>query len=322
MLASRIVAPGRVEVAEVDKPSLQNGNVLVKMVMGALCGTDLHLFEQKRPASDFPMPPGFSGHECVGIVEEAGGGDVRVGDRVFIAPRVPRGFAQFATTEPTLLLKLPDHADLDKLVFGQQLGTVIYCCRRLPNVLDMDVAVLGQGPAGLFFTALLSKMGARKIIGIDIVPHLLETARQMGATHVVDASKDDPGKAVAEITNGVMADLAVEAVGLPETINEVPDLIHDRGHLVLFGIPPKGGGWEFNYEKFFRKHPVSFSSSRTELEANFASTRLAMQIIAENRIDVTPMMSHRIPLSRIDHAYDLALHKKDGAVKVLIDLQS
>lgn len=321
MIASRIVAPGRVEVAEVERPVPDNGGVLVKMIVGALCGSDLHICEQHRVPSDFPLPPGFSGHECVGIVEEAGDGDVRVGDRVLIAPRVPRGFAQYATTQPDLLVKLPANVDLDKLVFGQQLGTVLYCCRRLPNVIDMDVAVLGQGPAGLLFTALFRNLGARKIIGIDIVPHRLEVARKMGATHVVDASKDDPAKAIADITNGALADLAVEAVGDPDTINQVAGLIRDRGHLVLFGIPPKGGGWEFNYQQFFRKHPVAFSSSRTELEADFRSTRLAMQMIAENRIDVTPMISHRIPLSNIDRAYELALTKHDGAVKVLVDLQ-
>jgi threonine dehydrogenase-like Zn-dependent dehydrogenase len=216
---------------------------------------------------------------------------------------------------------LPPDEDLEYLVVGQQLGTVIYCCKKMPNVIDMDVAVLGQGTGGLLFTAMLRNMGARKIIGIDIVAHRLEVAKKMGATHVVDASKEDLVAAVKDITGGDMADLAVEAVGEPETINQVADLIRDRGYLVLFGIASVGD-IGFDYMKFFRKHPIAVSSSRTELEEDYRSFKLAMDMIVQKRIDVNPLISHHLPLSQIDRAYDLALHKKDGAVKVLLDLQA
>jgi L-iditol 2-dehydrogenase len=136
----------------------------------------------------------------------------------------------------------------------------------------------------------------------------------------VDASREDLVAAVKDITGGDMADLAVEAVGEPETINQVADLIRDRGYLVVFGISPVGDVG-FDYMKFFRKHPIAVSSSRTELEEDYRSFKLAMDMIVQKRIDVTPLISHHLPLSQIGRAYDLALHKKDGAVKVLLDLQ-
>jgi threonine dehydrogenase-like Zn-dependent dehydrogenase len=74
--------------------------------------------------------------------------------------------------------------------------------------------------------------------------------------------------------------------------------------------------------KFFRKHPIAVSSSRTEQEKDYRSFKLAMDMIVQKRIDVTPLISHNLPLSKIDRAYDLALYKKDGAVKVLLDLQA
>jgi threonine dehydrogenase-like Zn-dependent dehydrogenase len=320
MLASKIVAPAKVEITEVEKPKLEKGAVLVKMQVGTICGSDLHLFERPRPPEDYPLAPGFSGHECVGIVEDSDSGEFQKGDRVLICPYPPIGFAQYVVLQPQYLVKLPSDGDLEKLVVGQQLGTVVYCCKKLPNVIDMDVAILGQGAGGLLFTAMLCNMGARKIIGIDIVADRLQVAKKMGATHVVDASKEDPVAAVKEITNGNMADLAVEAVGEPETVNQVVDLIRDRGYLVLFGIAPVGD-IGFDYMKFFRKHPTAISSSRTENEKGYRSFKLAMDMIVQGRIDVTPMISHHIPLSQIDQAYDLALHKKDGAVKVLLDMQ-
>lgn len=321
MYASRIVVPGRVDVVEVEKPQLEKGKVLVKMEVGTLCGSDLHMFERPGPPEDYPKPPGYSGHECVGTVEESDSVEFKAGDRVLICPYPPIGFAGYLVLAPEYLVPLPSEGDLQKLVVGQQLGTVIYCCKKMPNVIDMDVAILGQGTGGMLFTAMLRNMGARKIIGIDIVSYRLEVAKQMGATHVVDASQEDLVEAVSEITGGRMADLAVEAVGEPETVNQIADLIRDRGYLVLFGITPVGE-LEFDYTKFFRKHAITVSSSRTEQEEDFRSFKLGMDMIVQGRIDVTPLITHQVPLSGIAQAYDLALHKKDGAVKVLLDLQS
>jgi len=320
MLASRIVGPAQVEITQVEKPKLEKGTVLVRMQVGTLCGTDLHFFEGRPPLpGDYPLSIGFSGHECVGVVEDTDSDDFQKGDQVLITSF--EGFVEHIVLEPQDLVKLPPDEDLEKLVIGQQLGTVIYCCRKLPNVMDMDVAILGQGAGGLLFTAMLRNMGARKIIGIDLVGHRLEVAKKMGATHVVDASDEDPVAAVKDITHGDMADLAVEAVGEPETVNQVVDLIQSQGYLALFGIPP-AGGWEFDYIKFFRKHPIAISSAGTGSEKDHRSFKLAMDMIVQKRIDVTPLISHRLPLSHIDRAYDLALTKKDGTVKVLLDLQA
>jgi threonine dehydrogenase-like Zn-dependent dehydrogenase len=321
MLASRIVAPAKVVTTEVQKPRLQEGTVLVKMQVGTLCGSDLDAFEKPLPAQDYPLPPGFSGHECVGVVEDTDTNEFQKGERVLVCPSPPAGFVEYIVIEPQRLVHLPPVEDSGKIVLAQQLGTVIYSCKRMPNVLDMDVAILGQGPAGLFFTAMLRNMGARKIIGIDVIAHRLAIARQMGATHVVDASMEDPVSAVRDITGGDMADLAVEAVGDLETVNQVVDLVRERGYLVLFGIAPDGP-LEFNYMHFFRKYLTTLTSAGADLEKDHQSFKLAMDMIVQGRIDVSSLVSHRLSLTEIGRAYELALHKRDGAVKILIDLQS
>lgn len=320
MLASRIVAPAKVQTVEVEKPQVETGKVLVRMEVGTICGSDLHMFERTHPPEDYPLAPGYSGHECVGTVEDTDSAEFQIGDRVLICPFPPIGFAQYVVLDPQFLVKLPAEGDLEKLVVGQQLGTVVYCCKKLPNVIGMDVAVLGLGAGGQLFTAMMRNMGARKIIGIDIVRDRCDVALRMGATDVVDASKEDVEAAVKSITDGRMADLAIEAVGEPETVNQIADLIHNRGYLVMFGIAP-AGKIEFDYMNLFRKHPIVVTSSRTEQEPGYASFKLAMDMIVQGRIDVTPLMSHRLSLSQIEQAYDLALHKKDGAVKVILDMQ-
>lgn len=90
------------------------------------------------------------------------------------------------------------------------------------------------------FAGLARTMGARSVIGIDLTPHRLDEAKRMGAHRVINAAEIDPAEALGDITHGELADVAIEAVGIPETINSISRLVHIGGEMVFFGIPPQG----------------------------------------------------------------------------------
>ena len=96
---------------------------------------------------------------------------------------------------------------------AQPLGTAIYAMKKLPSVLDKDVAVVGQGPMGQLFDGVLRNLGAREIIGVDPVESRLANSRRMGATATVSNRQEDPAAAVRRITEGRMAEVVIEAVG-------------------------------------------------------------------------------------------------------------
>ena len=319
MKAAQYLAPGDVDLTEAPAPAPAPGQAVVRVARVTICGSDLHELADGPPAS-YPCPPGFSGHECVGIVEVPGGpgAGLRLGDRVLVIPPQHDGLAERIALDPSALIVLPDGLDLELGVLAQQLGTVIHCCRKLDNVLDKVAVVVGQGPAGLLFTTLLTCMGARAVIGLDVLPHRLAMARRMGARHTVDVAAANPVAAVRDLTGGQMADVVVEAVGKEETINLCLDLTRPRGELALFGVP-KRGVFPFAYETFLRRQLRTISSAHTLHEPGLRSFRLALDLIARGVVDPAPLVTHRLPFAEVRRAFRLAAGQEEGAVKVLLD---
>ncbi|MBI3943311.1 MAG: zinc-binding dehydrogenase [Chloroflexi bacterium] len=319
MKAAQYIAPGQIDIVEVPLPVAAPGQVMLRVDKVTVCGSDLHALHDS-PVESYPFLPGCSGHECVATVETADGQKVRIGDRVLVIPPGSDALVEYMALDPRYLIPIPDSLSMEQGILGQQLGTVIWCCRKLSNVLDKTVVVVGQGPAGLLFTALLYRMGAKQVIGLDVVDHRLETARRMGASHTVNVYQADPVAAVAELTRGKMADVVCEVVGKEETINLCPDLAHDHAELALFGVP-KRMVFPFAYEKFLRRQLRTVTSAHTQAEADYRSFRLGLDMIAQGRIDVSPLITHRLPFTDVHRAFELAETKQDGAVKVMLDFK-
>ena len=110
----------------------------------------------------------------------------------------------------------------------QPVGTVMHSCKLTGNVIGKKIVVLGQGPIGLSFSNILAQGGATKVIGVDLLDYRLDVAKNNGATHVINPDKDNLEEAVAELTNGEGADIVVEAVGRPETLNGIWKIIRKQ----------------------------------------------------------------------------------------------
>jgi L-iditol 2-dehydrogenase len=316
--AAQYQSPGLLSLVEVPAPDCESGQVLVWIERAGICGSDLHMLYDS-PREVFPLPAGQSGHECVGIVVESQAPTFMPGERTLVIPPYADGFSELLAVSPQWLIPLPDNLDLDCSVVAQQLGTVVCCIRRLTMILGKTAVVIGQGPAGLLFSAMLHRLGARLVIGLDVVAHRLAVARQLGADHTVDVRMVDPVAAVADLTNGTMADLVIEAVGNPETINLAPHLARAEGELALFGVP-KQSSFPFAYEHFLRRQLRTVASIHAQGEPGLLSFRLAVDLLACGYLDVRPLISHRLPFGEIETGFALAATKQDGAVKVLLDL--
>ena len=319
MKATLVSRPGDIRFVDVEKPAMVAGHVLVSRQVIAVCGSDIQLVYHGR-RQDYPLPVGASGHEYVGIVEETDCADYQPGDRALVLVSDMTGLAEYRLVNPHDMIRLPPDGDLEHLVMAQPLGTVLWACRRLDNIIGQDAVVLGQGGLGLLFDSILRRLGARKVIGIDLVPARLDMASRMGATHTLNASAVDPVEGVRELTGGQMADLVVEAAGEVETINLCHRLARVRGQLVLFGIPRGPDTMPFNYADFFGRYLKVFSVAEAELEPGLRSFRLALDYIVRGEVDVSPMITHRFSFSEADvrRAFQLAYTRKEGAGRVLI----
>ena len=308
----------RIRCDLVPVPDPEPGKVLVRTRLASICGSDLHIVYMGWNAHEFPLPHGYPGHEGLGEVVDGGDTGFAPGDLVLTAPNIwsSRTFAGYQLIEPHFLLKLPRDVPEKHLLMAQQLGTVVFGCRRLPSLIGQTVVVVGQGSVGLFHDFMLRRLGAHRIIGIEPVPERLAAGRAMGLDEAVDVSGRRATEAVMDLTGGEGADLVIEAVGSVETLNQTLQLAKPLGRIAVFGLPPTMDPVPFDWDTFFRKRLDMHTVFGAQDEPGLPAFQIAVDYIARGDIDMAPFVTHTFPIDSVQEAFDLAHSKEDGALKV------
>lgn len=330
MKAAVITRPFNVEIMDVKKPEIEEGQILVQSKVVSICGSDMPHFLNERPMQ-YPLFPGIPGHECIGVVAQTRSKSYKEGDEVLSLPNEDRGFAEFFVTTPERTVSLPHIKD--KYVVAQPLGTVIHACKKLfqplfqPYVsdnekLDIDswslkgksVAIIGQGSIGLLFTSLMKMFNADVIIGIDPIDYRLNIAKSMGATHVINPYLSSSFDMVNKITDGKLVDLTIEAVGKDSTVNDCFPLTRRNGVVLAFGVPRKTL-YDFLFPEFFNKEIKLIGSLGPNVQLEFP---VAVDMVVNERINVEQIISHRMAFDDIQKAFEMAAEKKDNAIKIIM----
>jgi threonine dehydrogenase-like Zn-dependent dehydrogenase len=326
MLAGHLVSRRRIELAEIEEPKLPSadvspGQILFQPEMTCLCGSDLPFFDSNYEGHPikYPQPFGMSLHEMVGTVVDTNGKRWKPGTRVLAVPIGQMGlFERFVLSEERVVALDQSLSD-EMAMLAQPFGTVVFALKKLPNMIDRDVVVLGQGPIGQMFTTGVRNLGARRIIGIDPEASRLKLSRTMGATDTICAKGMDAVEQVREILNGELPEVVIEAVGHKAlALNDAIQLTRPFGQILFFGVPaiPADG---VDLKGAMLKNLVISTSLHPDFERTFP---LAMQWIAEGRVNLKPLITHRFPLAEIQQAFDTFRDRIDGAQKVLVEFPS
>ncbi len=320
MKAVQITAPNQAHIAEVPVPALKPGHALVRPICLSLCASDIYSLRY-APATSYPRLPGCSGHEMVGVVEALAGDHphVKEGDLALTIAPEQAAMAEYYLAPFKNVLPVPEDVPPEHLVQAQQLGTVIYSCKQLPNLIGKDVAVIGQGTAGLWFDVMLKRLGAKRIIGVDLQAHRLAVSKFYGATDTVHNSRVDAVSAVKELLDGKQPDVVIEAAGEIASINLAIDLVRDSGFLLQFGVPHERR-FVVNYGQLFRKCLNLKANVNAWSEPGHTSTLAAIDMIAKSEVDVRPILTHRFPFERVLEAYDLQDTRDEGNIKIIIEM--
>jgi threonine dehydrogenase-like Zn-dependent dehydrogenase len=337
LLAGDIYAPCKIRLVDVPEQTLDGppeesavaggysagmaaaagGDIIFQPELACLCGSDLLYFERDYP--EFPVKIGHSLHEMTGTVIDTNGTRFKRGDRVLCVPVEQRGLYERYRVSEERAIPLDPRRPEEQALLAQPLGTVIYALKKIPHLIDLDVVVVGQGPIGQLFNLALRNVGARQIIGIDLLESRLRSSPRCGATATIDASREDAVQAVSRMTGGRLADLVIEAVGHREqTLNMCADLCRRDGRILFFGVPPEridGVRWM----EVFRKNITVHTSVNPDFARDFP---LAMRWISEGRIDVSPVITHHFPLREIQTAFETFRERRDGALKVFVEFPS
>ena len=328
MRAAQVIGVGDIRcVSDVPMPEPADDEALVRTAMASICGSDLHMAGMGWQIPEFPADPGHPGHEAVGVIvdpprrypEDCWGDVVEPGDLVLLVPHIWDSlcFAEYMKVQANHILKLPQSVPIEHLLMTQQLGTVMFATRRLPESLaGKTCAVLGQGSAGLFWDFVLKRRCASRVIAIEPVAHRLELGRRYGADDVVAVTGDDATEAVMDLTDGVGADIVIEAVGSTPTLSQAFHLVRDEGLCVLFGLPESNEPVPFDYTEMFKKRANAYSILGAQIEPGLTTFRAALRLIAEGEIDMSPIVTHVYDVSRVAEAFELAGRRDDGVVKI------
>lgn len=335
--------PGRASWQDVPDPAVKDpDDVIVRVGAVTVCGTDLHILSGDVPE----VGPGtVLGHEAVGEVVEAGSDvrTVRPGDRVLISCITSCGRCRFCRERRYgqcrggggwILGRLIDgtqaeyvrvpHADLsahplpaalsgeDAVLFADVFPTAYEVGVLNGRVRPGDtVAVVGAGPVGLAVVATARLLSPERIIAVDLAPARLEAARRLGADVVADG-RETPDALVADLTDGLGADVVVEAVGAPESFELCTRIVRPGGHVANIGV--HGGPAVLHLEELWSKD-VTITTGLVDT----CSTPALLRMAAAGRLPTGQLVTHTFPLERMEEAYEVfAKAAETGALKVVL----
>jgi threonine dehydrogenase-like Zn-dependent dehydrogenase len=315
LLAGYFPEKHRIDLIDVPEPRLEAAAVPEGQAGDIIFQPDLPYFNAEHPEFTH-REVGHSLHEMVGRVVATNGKKFREGDFVLAVPVNQRGLFERYVVSEARAIPVDPRVEKDYAVLAQPLGTVIYGMKKLPSVLDQNVAIVGQGPIGQMFCAVMRNLGAREIIVVDKLESRLKLSPRMGATAVIDTTQSDPVEEMKRILGGQLADVVIEAVGhADQVLNLAVSLCRHSGRLLYFGVPPEkidGVAWR---DAFYKNLTV-----QTTVNPDFTRDfPLAMRWLAEQRIDLRPLITHKYPLPDIQTAYETFRDRRDGAQKVLVE---
>jgi L-iditol 2-dehydrogenase len=335
---------GKMEVKEVPMPEgdLASNDVLVNIKAVGICASDLHFYDTGKCGELELTLPSVLGHEPAGEIVQVGSAvkHLKKDDRVFIDPQRPCGqcehclkgnynlcdnmqcmsveaegaFAQYSVRPANMCQKLPDSLSYEAAAMLEPFSFACSVVEKGDMAPGKSVAILGSGPIGLSILLAAKAYGATDIFMTDMVANRLKKAKEMGATRVININEEDYTTVIKKETNLRGVDIVVDTTGHESSYRTFDKAVIRGGSIVLVGVGP-GEYYDINLAH------IRDNEIRLVGIFRFANTsRRAIDMIRTGRVDISLLVSHRIPLSQISEAFDLVRSKADGVIKVVVTM--
>jgi threonine 3-dehydrogenase len=339
-LVKEAPGPGMV-LKQVPEPRVGPTDVLIRVKMAGICGTDGHIWNWDRWSQARIRPPLVVGHEFMGVVVETGNAvrAVAPGDRVSAEGHISCGtcllcrtgqayicehvsiigvdrdgcFADFISMPEQNVWKLdPAVPDAWAAVFDP-LGNAVHTVMAA-GVSTKSVVITGVGSIGLMAIPVARAAGAAKVIAIDINPAKLELARRLGADRIFDARDDGLTRQVLAETNGDGADVLLEMSGSGAAINQGLSLVRNGGRAALLGLPSDNVSLNLAENIIFKGLTVLGINGRKMFETWYQTQAL----VVAGRVDLAPIITHILPMTAFEECF--ALLKDGKAAKIVMQI--
>jgi L-iditol 2-dehydrogenase len=304
--------PGHFDLVEEPEPAIGPGDVLLRVAACGICASELEFF-QGRSAVALPWYPG---HEVSGVVEKTGESlqDFAPGDPV-TAWVTARGFAERVAVPAAHCFPAGD-VPLE-LALGEPLACAVNAVDVAAPALGDDLVIVGAGFMGHLIHKLVMLRGPRRVIVADSRDDALERAQQFGASATVNVTRESLPEAVGQLTGGKGADMTFEVTGAAAALGNLHEITRMSGTLVIAGYhqgEPRQvplGIWNWMAYRMVNAH---FREPATIL----SGMRMGMRLLTSGRMSLTGLVTHIVPLERIDEGFQAAIAKPAGFVKATV----
>ncbi len=334
---------GKMGFEQREIPPVGDDEVLVKLEYVGICGSDLHYYETGAIGDYVVKPPFVLGHEPGGTVVEVGKKvtHLKVGDRValepgktcghcefcktgrynlcpdvifFATPPVDGVFQQYVAHEAGLCFKLPDNVSTLEGALIEPLAVGFHAAIQGDAHLGQKAVVMGAGCIGLVSMMALKARGVSEVYVVDILEKRLEKALELGATAVINGSKEDVTGRLLELTQGAGVDLAVETAGTEITTRQAIDAVKKGSTIVLVGYSKSGEmtlpmslvlDKELTFKTVFRYRHIY---------------PLAIEAVAAGKVNLKGIVTNIFTLDEAQKAMDYSVNNKADIVKAVIKI--
>jgi len=322
-------------MGEVEKPTISQTEVLIKIKKTAICGTDVHIYQWDEWAQKTIPVPMHVGHEFVGEIVEIGSEvtGLKIGERVSgeghivcgycrncragtrhlcahtkgIGVNLPGAFAEFLKMPATNVFPIPKGITDDEAAILDPLGNAVHTALSF-DVVGEDVLITGAGPIGIMAAAVCKHVGAKNVAITDINPFRLQLAKKLGIKTTVDSSQKSLKEVMKDLEMKEGFDVGLEMSGNEKALNGMLEVMRPGGKIALLGILPDNT--KVNFEAIIFKGLWLKGIFGREI----FETWYKMSAMLRSGLNIDEIFTHQFPVAEYEQAFEIMCSGKAGKI--------
>lgn len=341
MKAAILAARRKITIDEVETPSPEAEEVLIRVKAVGICGSDIHGFEgltlDRRP---FGL---IMGHEAAGQIVQIGKAveHWKVGDRIVIDPFIScgkcyfcrRGWSHLCASKINIgsamggfrhgamceyivmparhVHDLPKDTNFVSGALVEPISCAVHVIERAKLESDSTIAIFGTGTIGLILVQIARLYSTRRIIAIDISKHRLSIAKYFGADVLINPERDDPIGIILSETDGLGVDVAIDAAGRVETYQNCIQAVRKRGNVMALGFSDTTIPFDMK-SLIYREISIIGCTAYTH------ESRRSIELLNKGALRVQSIVTRQFPLEQTQRAFETAANPSEKNIKVML----
>lgn len=339
MLQQVMTQPKSIEYQKVAIPKVREGEVCIKIMRMAICGSDIHVYHGQHPYVTYPLT---QGHEISGEIVAIGQGveGLLVGQKVTIEPQVYCGechpcthgkynlceklkvigfqtigaASQFFILDAKKVDILPDSITYDEGAMIEPLSVAVHACKKIGNIKDKKIIVLGAGPIGNLVAQTAKALGAHTVMITDISDYRLNLAKTCGIDVILNTQKQDFAQEILHIFGQDKADFIFDCAGNNITINQAIQNARKGSTIILVAV----------FAGLATVDLAKLNDSELELNTSMMyrheDFKTAIELVAQNKIMLKPLITKNFAFTDFKLAYEHIDNNREHIMKVFINI--